>query len=334
MSNAVHGASWRAMGSAVDVVVVGATSELLDLAKASIEHLERRWSRFLPGSDISRLNHAAGSPVHTDPATVVLLQAMGDGWRATGGAFDPTLLAPLVGLGYAASWHDQATVTSLPAGALPRVDLDRLLIDGEHNVVVAPEGMCLDAGGIGKGLAADIVAEQLLGVGALGASVSIGGDVAVRGEAPQPGGWLIGIADPLSTSQRPAEVGQLALVEGGVATSGTLRRSWHGADGTPLHHLLDPSTSRPVHHARHLVSVTVVAGTAAWAEVWTKAVMVGGPAVLATLDARGLAACVTFEDATTSTNEAWAAFSTAEGRSGSAQQRGDLAGDEVEMIEV
>ena len=71
------------MGCAVDVVIVDGSPDLLYLARVSIEHLERRWSRFLPDSDISRLNHAAGSTVHIDPATVVLLRAMVDGWRAT-----------------------------------------------------------------------------------------------------------------------------------------------------------------------------------------------------------------------------------------------------------
>jgi len=110
-----------------------------------------------------------------------------DGWRVSHGAFDPTLLAPLVGLGYAASWQDSAKVTSLPGNARPRTALDELLIDG--NVVVAPAGTCLDPGGIGKGLAADLVARRLLEAGARGASVSIGGDVSVRGAAPQPEGW-------------------------------------------------------------------------------------------------------------------------------------------------
>ena len=296
------------MGCSVDVVVVGGRPGLLDLARTSIDHLERRWSRFLPESDISRLNHAAGSPVHTDPATVVLLQAMLDGWRTTSGLFDPTLLVPLVGLGYGASWHDPALVTSLPQGALLRGDLEALVIDPAQNVVIAPKGMCLDAGGIGKGLAADLAVGSLIDAGAQGASVSIGGDVAVKGLAPQPGGWLIGIADPMSPGDTDVEVGQLMMVEGGVATSGTLRRCWPGAEGESVHHLLDPSTGRPAHHGRELVAVTLIAGTAAWAEVWTKAVMVRGTAMLAVLDEFGLGARVAYADATTSTNQSWSSF--------------------------
>ena len=327
----VRAGVWRAMGCSVDVVVVGGPPGLLDLARTAIDHLEGRWSRFLPDSDISRLNHAAGSTVHIDPATVVLLRAMLDGWRATAGAFDPTLLVPLVGLGYAASWNDPTAVTSLPHGALWRCDLDDLRVDEGRDVAAAPRGMCLDAGGIGKGLAADMVVGHLIDSGAHGASVSIGGDVAVRGRAPQPDGWLIGIADPLISGDTDIEVGQLMIVEGGVATSGTLSRRWKGADGKSVHHLLDPATGRPTRHAGEIVAVTVIAGSAAWAEVWTKAVMVRGTAALDELDEHGLGARVTHADATTSINRAWAAF---ECPTVSDEQGRDLVGDEVEMVEV
>jgi FAD:protein FMN transferase len=325
MTNEVHAASWPAMGCTVDVVIVGGSPDLLSLARTSIDHLERRWSRFKPDSDISRLNHAAGSTVHIDPATVVLLQAMVDGWRATSGAFDPTLLAPLVGLGYAASWNDPTSVTSLPNGALLRGDLNRLAMDAERCLATVPAGMCLDPGGIGKGLAADLVVEILLAAGASGASVSIGGDVSVRGAAPQDGGWLVGVADPMNLDLENA---QLTMVEGGVATSGTLRRCWNLGDGLPVHHLLDPVTGTSAHHGREIVAVTVVAGTAAWAEVWTKAVMVRGTAALAVLDEYGLGAQLTYADRSTVSNRSWSTFAV------SGEQWDDLVGDEVEMIKV
>jgi FAD:protein FMN transferase len=305
MSSDVVFDSWRAMGCAVDVVIVGGPPQLLDRAKASIDHLEQRWSRFLPDSDISRLNHAAGSPVQTDPATIVLLRSMLDGWRATAGAFDPTLLAPLVGLGYAASWHDPAAVTSLPHAALFRGDLNALSIDDERCTVRAPRGMCLDAGGIGKGLAGDLVVAELMSNGAEGATVSIGGDICVRGTPPQEEGWLIRLGDPTGAD---VTVGRLALLEGGVATSGTLRRRWSADDGRPMHHLLDPTSGRPTQQARQIVAVTVVAGTAAWAEVWTKAVIVRGASMLTVLDDHGLGARLTYADGGVLANRAWSTF--------------------------
>ena len=323
MTDKVHTGSWRAMGCAVDVVIVGGAPDLLDQARTSIDHLEQRWSRFLADSDISRLNHAAGSTIHVDPATVVLMQAMLDGWRATAGVFDPTLLAPLVSLGYGASWHDPGAVTSLPNGALLRGDLNALSVDRRRNMVGVPQGMCLDAGGIGKGLAADLVVGHLIDGGANGALVSIGGDVSMRGEAPQAGGWLVGVADPMNLDD---EVSQLSLLEGGVATSGTLRRRWHAPDGQPVHHLLDPATGRPARHVREIVAATVIAGTAAWAEVWTKSVMVRGSAMLAVLDEHGLAAQIGYADGSSTVNRSWSSFVV--------EQRSNLAGDEVEMIEV
>lgn len=105
---------------------------------------------------------------------------------------------------------------------------------------------------------------------------------------------------------RPA--GRLLLVAGGVATSGTIRRSWRTADGEHHHHLLDPMTGRPAQHTRQIVSATVVAGSAAWAEVWTKALAVRGEAVLGTLDGHGLAASMTDDDGAVVTNEAWRSF--------------------------
>jgi thiamine biosynthesis lipoprotein len=165
--------------------------------------------------------------------------------------------------------------------------------------------MCLDAGGIGKGLAADMVVAELIASGARGASVSIGGDVAVRGAAPQSDGWLIGVADPANLDN---EASQLTMADGGVATSGTLRRRWHDLDGGDVHHLLDPATGRPAHLPREIIAVTVIAGTAAWAEVWTKAAVLRGAAMLAVLDEHGLGAMLTYADATTSFNRAWSAY--------------------------
>jgi FAD:protein FMN transferase len=300
-----HTWSWRAMGCAVEAVIVGGPQDLLGVAASSIAHLEQRWSRFLPDSDISRINHAAGSTVRVDPATMVLFHAMLDGWRSTAGVFDPTLLAPLVGLGYASSWHDPALATSLPLGALLRGDLNAVRLDDRRNTITVPRGMCLDAGGIGKGLAADLVVNQLLASGARGALVSIGGDICVRGEPSDDDGWFIGLAD---IDDHQAQVGQLVLTEGGVATSGTTRRRWRADDGSERHHLLDPTTGQPVEHRRQISAVTVIAGTAAWAEVWTKVAMVSGDSALALLDEHGLGAQIAYADRSTATNRSWASF--------------------------
>ena len=159
--------------------------------------------------------------------------------------------------------------------------------------------------------AAPLVVAELLAAGATGALVGIGGDVRVQGLAPQEGGWSVGVAD---LHDDRVDRCRLRLTAGGVATSGTLRRAWTAADGRSVHHLLDPVTGAPPVHpvADSAIEATVVAGTAAWAEVWTKAVLVRGPRVaLPLLDAHGLAARAVLADGSERCNDTWAAYAVA-----------------------
>ena len=290
---------FRAMGCGVEVELVGGDERLLTAVRAEVERLEACWSRFRPTSDVCRLNAAQGAPIVVDPATIDLLEAMVHGFIATDGAFDPTLLAPLVGLGYAASRHDPSATSSVPAGAAWRGCIDGAAVDRVTSVAQLPPGTVIDAGGIGKGFAADRVAAAVVAMGAHGAMVSIGGDLRVCGRGPADGGWLIDVAD----DHLDSVVLQLALDDGGVATSGTLQRAWVTADGTAAHHLLDPATGRPV--TQPVVQATVVAGSAAWAEVFTKSLMVGGPEALDLLDERSLPGRVVLADGRSLTNAAW-----------------------------
>ena len=300
--------SFRVMGCAAEVVVIG-DPHLVGSAQARLAHLEQCWSRFLAASDISRLNCAGGDAVVVDPSTVVLVEHLVQAARATCGSFDPTLLPTLVGIGDAVSWEDPGRVTSLHGSAMPRGDVEGVLVDRARRLVELPPGTTLDPGGLGKGLAADLVVGELLEAGATGALVNVGGDLRVGGrpaeddDGESAGAWAIAVEHPL---ERGAEVARLRLASGGVATSSTLLRRWR-AQGVERHHLIDPADGGPA--GSGIASVTVVAGTAAWAEAWTKAVMVDGPATtFDRLDALGLGACVVMADGRTSTNGTWRDF--------------------------
>jgi thiamine biosynthesis lipoprotein len=131
-------------------------------------------------------------------------------------------------------------------------------------------GVRLDLGGIAKGYAADRACELLALAGPC--LVNAGGDVAVRG-----GAWPVGVAPGLT----------LELAAGGLATSGRDRRRWVRG-GREQHHLIDPRSGRPARSKA--LRVTVVAGSAADAEVLAKAAFLGGPVdaphVLVTDDGR------------------------------------------------
>ncbi len=90
------------MGTTAHVVVTAAREpdRLAEAARARVAELEARWSRFIPTSDVSRLNALASLPVVVAPETFALVQLAVEGWRMTGGRFDPTVLPALVAAGY------------------------------------------------------------------------------------------------------------------------------------------------------------------------------------------------------------------------------------------
>ena len=254
-------------------------------ATALVEHLERRWSRFLPDSDISRLNTAAGAATEVDGSTITLLATMVEGWESTDGVFDPSMLPALCAAGYGQSIDDDRRVTLLPDGSVHLGGLDAtpspgdIEIDVARSVVRLPAGLALDPGGIGKGLAADLAVGLLIERGATGALVSIGGDLAVRGVPPHDADdWVITVESPLDGG--PSRT--IAFGAGGVATSSTRSRRWRTSDGEH-HHVIDPVTQAP--STTDLAAVSVIARSGWLAEVHaTAALLAGSHSVVEHLD--------------------------------------------------
>jgi thiamine biosynthesis lipoprotein len=122
----------------------------------------------------------------------------------------------------------------------------------------------LDPGGLGKGLAADVVVEELLADGARGALVNVGGDLRVAGEPPESDEWRIRVEHP---TNREHTVGTVALIGGGIATTNRMHKQWSIGDRV-VHHVLDPSTGLP--GVRAWAAVTVVAGSGWRAEAFAK----------------------------------------------------------------
>ena len=179
-----HSHRFPAMGSSAHVLVVGGPTDLVDRAVDRIERLESLWSRFRADSEVSRLNAALleppapGEEPPVSPETQLLLDRAAEGFRVTSGRFDPYRLDVVTATGYDTSFESLATPPTSLAGhpSAPRQGFD--------------------PGGIGKGLAADLVSEELMAAGAAGVLVGIGGDLRVRGVSPEGGDWLIEIEDP------------------------------------------------------------------------------------------------------------------------------------------
>ena len=135
------------------------------------DRLERDLSRFIPNSDVGRINHlAAGERTRVSPSTMECLVIARHVFDLTGGAFD-------VSIG-----------TGLPS----------LELDPDDCVVRATTGgVRIDLGGIGKGYAVDLMAELLEEWG-LGRALVHGGFSSVLVlEAPEDrDGWPLTLSDP------------------------------------------------------------------------------------------------------------------------------------------
>ncbi|HSJ46172.1 MAG TPA: FAD:protein FMN transferase [Euzebyales bacterium] len=254
------------MGTVAEITLVGGNRRAVSAAVTRLHELDRRWSRFRPDSEISRLNGGAGHPVPVSRETMMLVDLARQGWRRTDGRYDPTLLAAVRHAGYIDDF------TRLPASATPPPDpadhdartCGRITTDEDLGTVALPDGCGFDPGGIGKGLAADLVSADLAAIGIPGGCVNIGGDLRVWGAGPYDDRWRVGAADRT-----------VAVTDAGVATSGTAHRTWVVA-GRRMHHLIDPTTLDPADTG--VSAVTVIAPAAWQAEVFALAALLSGPA--------------------------------------------------------
>ncbi len=244
------------MGSDLHVMVWArgpAAERLADLAVMRVELLERCWSRFRPGSELNRLNARAGcgeTPVSDDLHRLVTALVNAYAW--SGGDVDASVLGAMLTLGYR---EDFASVAmSLPRSALPKATpapgMSGVRIG--DRAVCLPDGVGLDPGAVGKGLAGDMVTEEIHGAGAEAVLVGIGGDVVTRGVPPDAGSWRVTMRDDRFDEPTECRVLDLTASHRAVATSSTLRRRWAGG-----HHLVQPHTGRPAHS--DIVQATVLA---------------------------------------------------------------------------
>ncbi|MEE9414263.1 MAG: FAD:protein FMN transferase [Acidimicrobiales bacterium] len=274
----------RAMGTSFHLIVVGGSSEVGDRMERQLHHLESIWSRFVPSSEISELNAAPDNYQLVSEETAELIERGVQGWALTGGVFDPTILQAMMANGYDRTFSQCGNEEPAHrAGA--SIGCGGIEVNRTINLVRLGPGVGFDPGGIGKGLAADLIVADAMANGAAGAMANIGGDLVCRGEAPTGQGWVIDVTE---RSVRDERVALLTLEEGAVATSTTRKRRWRTADGE-RHHLLDPATGDS---SSGPTMVTVIAAQGWYAEVVAKHLIVSGDPTVIDTD---LAAAIVIE---------------------------------------
>jgi FAD:protein FMN transferase len=253
----------------------GTPQEAVTAATDQLLLWHAQFSRFKTESELALLNRDLRERLPVSPMMAAFVQAVIDSAILTRGLVDATLLDQIEEVGYRSD-HLRASLAlplamalappRAPAGPDPSERWRRLSVDGETGQVARPPGLHLDGGGIVKGLFADAIGSLLADHDAY--VVDCEGDLRVGGAAGIPRTFQV---------TAPFDGGllhELAVTDGGVATSSITKRSWLDG-GRPAHHLLDPATGRPAYTG--IVQVTALAPSALEGEALAKAALLSGP---------------------------------------------------------
>lgn len=244
------------MGSPCEVLC-GTSDEslvesLLDVISAEAWRIEDKFSRYLPGNIVDRVNRSGGEPIEVDEETASLLDFAALLYDMSDRRFDVT--SGVLRKAWVFDGSDRIPQEALVRSILSTVGWDKLR--WARPMLTLRAGMEIDFGGIGKEYAVDKAAELSRQHGDVPVLINFGGDIVATAPPGNANGWQVGI-EALDPGIRKAER-VIRLSHGALATSGDARR-YLLKDGIRYGHILDPTTGWPIAHAPR--SVTVAADT-------------------------------------------------------------------------
>ncbi len=237
-----------------------------------IYNFERSFSRFLPASELSKLNRFAGSRMMVTAEFKDLLLAAKDLGEKTDGLYNPFILPALQRSGYkrsAVAGYESNPVDDYSHRQV--VGVDQLQIG--DNWAMIPVDAAIDMGGCGKGYLADKLGEVAANSGVANYRFSLGGDIVTSGLDESGNKWLVGIQDANNLSGEISSMIECPVKPFAIATSGTFKRKGYIVD-KDWHHIIDPTTLKPAITDTRLV--TICAQTALVADVLASCVIIVG----------------------------------------------------------
>lgn len=264
-----------AMDTYIEQTVYGKKASTAATAAAnSISTLEDLISWKTDGSDIARLNQAAGTNwISINAKTTNLLNLSLQIAEESGGAFDPTIL-PISSL-----WDFGGNNQHIPSKSelqkyLPYVNYKNLHINTKDDTAsLRNHYMGIDLGEISKGAACDEAVAAYKSSGAECGIISVGENIGIFGKKADGSNWDVAVRDPASSESNATAMGELKLASGFVSTSGTYQKSFR-QNGFLYHYLLNPKTGTPQNNG--LVSVTITADSGALSNALSAACFVLG----------------------------------------------------------
>lgn len=192
--------------------------------------------------------------------------------RLSDGYFDPTISPIVAAWGF--SYKNGDTLTPQLIDSLRTlVDYRKVRIENGHIIKDNP-AITLDFNAIAQGYTSDLIASFLESQGVVNYLVDTGGEIMTKGGKPNGQPWIVGIEKPADNENSEQVVqARIAVRDKGVVTSGSTRK-YVERDGKRYSHCINPKTGCPVEH--HVLSVTVTADNATWADALASICMVMG----------------------------------------------------------
>ncbi|HSX15302.1 MAG TPA: FAD:protein FMN transferase [Candidatus Saccharimonadales bacterium] len=265
----------HALGSTAYMTIVladdASPDQLFEALWQHIARFEQRFSRFLPDSELTAFNAAAGERQSVSPEFRELLVTARTMSEKTEGLYNPFILPALQRAGYKGSWP-KPELADEKLNYEKRSEAAWSSIEIGDSWAAIPKNTALDFGGIGKGYLLDELSGLLQAQGVENYWLSLGGDILCAG-LDEPGTpWKIAIQDALHEGVPIASAtngGKLLA----VATSGVTKRKGVTKDGA-WHHIMDPRTNRPA--VTDVLTATVCGPSATETDVFAKCLAIVG----------------------------------------------------------
>jgi len=241
-----------------------------------LHYFDSEFSRFKAFNELWRFNEAEqNSTVTVSPVLYDLLKKAENYRILTEGRFSPYMLTQLEQHGYHQSFPFTEAVSAKVPPSIYKLESEPLIFHGDGRITKRTKQK-VDLGGIAKGYAVEAVSTWLQQQAhACFGIVDGGGDMAVWSNGEKT--WKIGVMDPFDEDR---EIGAFSIMNGGIATSNTVYRSWL-QDGILKSHLLDGRTGKPVKSP--IVQTTVITKHCIDAEIGAKVCFMEDPAAIKTV---------------------------------------------------
>ena len=255
---------FKALGTKITLTVFNSfDQQVFASSKQLIDYYEKLFSIYLPDSEISRVNQAAGQKMIEVSTPTFDLVNLAKKISLKGWGFNAAI-GPLVkewNIGFQNAHRPGKTQINQ---LLQQIDPQKIEIKTPNLIGLQQNGMQIDLGGIAKGYIADRLKDLWAAFGIKTGIIDLGGNLLTIGPSPLHADqrWRIGVQDPWNPRGKALQVIRMPACS--AVTSGIYERNFIENQHF-YHHIFDSQTGYPL--KTPLMGVTVFADQSVWGEI-------------------------------------------------------------------